>query len=80
MMELLQIFNDYLKDFELLQIVNGHLKDFEPWQIVLGTTCFIQLLNFLIPALKNVFGKNFSLSFRIRYYTNYIHLVCTTMN
>ena len=43
--------------FQLLELINDHLKDFEPWQIVLGTTCFIQLLNFLIPALKNVFGK-----------------------
>ena len=58
--------------FQSLELINDHLKDFEPWQIVIGTTCFIQLLNFLIPALKNVFGKNFSLSFRIRYYTNYL--------
>ena len=71
MAELLQIFNDYLKDFELLQIVNGHLKDFEPWQIVLGTTCIIQFLHFLFPALQNVFGKNLSSSFRFRELDNF---------
>ena len=58
--------------FQLLELINDHLKDFEPWQIVLGTTCFIQLLNFLIPALKNVFGKNFILSFSVKYYINYV--------
>ena len=42
---------------DLLQVFDHILEDFQPWQIVIGTVCVSQILNYLVVGLKKILGR-----------------------